>query len=31
MIFDYYWVEPIVTNAYREAKGERILQGDAPE
>lgn len=31
IIFNYYWVEPIVESAYLEAKGEPILQGDHPE
>jgi glyoxylase-like metal-dependent hydrolase (beta-lactamase superfamily II) len=31
IIFDYYWVEPIVQSAYLEARGEPILQGDHPE
>ncbi|HWM27420.1 MAG TPA: MBL fold metallo-hydrolase [Woeseiaceae bacterium] len=31
LIFDYYWTEPIVRSAYREAQGETILQGDHPE
>lgn len=31
IIFNYYWVEPIVESAYLEASGEPILQGDHPE
>lgn len=31
LIFDYYWVAPIVQSAWLEARGEPILQGDHPE